>query len=87
MTVRLPLAVTAPDPSGTYRADLHLLFSPSFPGAADLAAPWRDLSDCPLDPAQMWLDCTIDALSTSAYIRSIACRRRPRGAKAHWEMR
>ena len=42
-------------------------FSPTFPGAADLAAPWRDLSDCPLDPAQMWLDCTIDALSTSAY--------------------
>jgi hypothetical protein len=67
VTVRLPLAVTAPDPSGTYTLTSTFFFSPTFPGAAELAAPWRDLSDCPLDPAQMWLDCTIDALSTSAY--------------------
>jgi len=66
VTVRLPLSVTAPDPSGTYAVTSTFFFSPTFPGAADLAAPWRDLSDCPLDPAQMWLDCTIDALSTSA---------------------
>ncbi len=66
VTVRLPLGETAPDPSGTYAVTSTFFFSPTFPGAADLAAPWRDLSDCPLDPAQMWLDCTIDALSTSA---------------------
>lgn len=27
-----------------------------------VAAPWRDLGDCPLDPAELWLDCAVDAL-------------------------
>jgi hypothetical protein len=31
-----------------------------------VAAPWRDLGDCPLDPGQIWLDCAIDALGSAA---------------------
>ena len=32
------------------------------PLVQQVAAPWRDLGDCPLDPAQVWLDCTVDSL-------------------------
>jgi hypothetical protein len=61
--VALPLYDTVPDPVGRYDATSTLIFSPPLPAAGAIAAPWRDLADCPLDPAQMWLDCTIDALS------------------------
>ncbi len=37
--------------------------TPPLPAAVALAAEWRNLADCPLDPAQLLLDCTIDALS------------------------
>src|SRR5205823_9595059 len=65
--VALPLDAVAPDPTGTFDVTSAFAFSPPLAAAAPLAAPWRDLADCPLDPAQLWLDCTIDALSgTSA---------------------
>jgi hypothetical protein len=59
----LPLADASPDPVGTFAVTSQMAFSPPLPAAAAMAAPWRDLSDCPLDPAQIWLDCTTDALS------------------------
>lgn len=33
--------------------------------ALRIAAPWQDLTDCPLDPGQFWLDCAVDALGAS----------------------
>jgi hypothetical protein len=61
--VALPLTDATPDPVGTFAVTSSLSFQPPLAAAAALAAPWTDLSDCPLDPAQLWLDCTIDALS------------------------
>jgi hypothetical protein len=60
--VALPLIDAGPNPAGTYVATSPLPISPPLPAAASLAATWRDLTDCPLDPAQLLLDCAIDAL-------------------------
>jgi hypothetical protein len=61
--VSLPLYDAMPDPLGTYSVTTDLLFPTPLEAAAALAAPWTDLSDCPLDPAQRWLDVTVNALS------------------------
>jgi hypothetical protein len=61
--VSLPLYDATPDPLGTYSITTDFLFSTPLAAAAALAAPWKDLSDCPLDPAQRWLDFTVNALS------------------------
>jgi hypothetical protein len=61
--VSLPLIDTVLDPVGTFSVTSTLTFAPPLAAAAVLAAPWANLSDCPLDPAQLWLDCTVDALS------------------------
>jgi hypothetical protein len=60
--IALPLVDVGPDPVGTYAATTSLPIAPPLAAAATLGAAWRDLTDCPLDPAQLWLDCTIDAL-------------------------
>lgn len=62
--VALPLTDATPDPVGTFAVTSTLTFQPPLAAAAPLAAAWADLSDCPLDPAQLWLDDTIDALSS-----------------------
>ena len=48
---------------GRFALTTPITFRPPPPAAAAIAGPWRDLSDCPLDPAQLLLDCMIDALS------------------------
>jgi hypothetical protein len=63
--VALPLVDAGPDPVGTYVATSRLTIAPPLPAAATIAAAWSDLTDCPLDPAQLWLDCTIDALGST----------------------
>ncbi|MES1208425.1 MAG: hypothetical protein ABUS79_21005 [Pseudomonadota bacterium] len=62
--VAVPLIDAVPDPVGSFAVTSTLPFAPPLAAAAVLAARWSDLSDCPLDPAQLWLDCTVDALST-----------------------
>src|SRR4029079_4370380 len=47
------------------------------PGSRASAAPGRDLSDCPLDPAQLLLDCIIDALSPETAADPLDCRPNP----------
>ena len=55
------------DPTGRYTALSHLTFRAPPPAAMQIAAAWGDLSQCPpLDPARLWLDCTLDALRTDA---------------------
>jgi hypothetical protein len=61
--VSLPLYDAIPDPLGTYSVTTDLTFATPLAAAATLAAPWAALSDCPLDPAQRWLDFTVNALS------------------------
>ncbi|HSY39397.1 MAG TPA: hypothetical protein VLA79_07710, partial [Polyangia bacterium] len=71
--VALPLTDWSPDPVGTYTVTSTLKFAPPLAAAAALAAPWSDLSDCPLDPAQLWLDCTVDALSPATSADPLDC--------------
>jgi len=71
--VALPLTDWFPDPVGTYTVTSALKFAPPLAAAAALAAPWNDLSDCPLDPAQLWLDCTVDALSPASSADPLDC--------------
>ena len=71
--VALPLTDWSPDPVGTYTVTSTLTFAPPLAAAATLAAPWADLSDCPLDPAQLWLDCTVDALSPATSADPLDC--------------
>ncbi|HLK93083.1 MAG TPA: Ig-like domain-containing protein [Polyangia bacterium] len=71
--VNLPLADAIPDPVGTYSVTSTMMFSPPLAAAAPLAAPWADLADCPLDPAQLWLDCTVDALLPATAADPLDC--------------
>ena len=61
--IALPMYDVVPDPIGTFAVTSWLRFEQPLAAAAVVAAPWRDLSDCPLDPAELLLDCTIDALT------------------------
>lgn len=63
--VGLPLHDAVPDPIGVFALTSTLDFKPPLAAAAVVDTAWRDLSDCPLDPAQLLLDCMIDALSQS----------------------
>ena len=71
--VALPLRDASPDPVGTYTLAWPLRFAPPLAAAAVIAALWRDLGDCPLDPAQLFLDCTIDALSPATDLDRLDC--------------
>ena len=64
--VALPLAEASPSPVGAFDVTSQFSFANPPAASAAIAAPWLDLQDCPLDPAQLWLDCTIDALSGSS---------------------
>jgi hypothetical protein len=75
--VALPLYDAVPDPSSAFAVTSTFDFDPPLAAAAAIAAPWRDLSDCPLDPAQLLLDCTIDALSLATPGDPLDCRPSP----------
>jgi hypothetical protein len=69
----LPLRDAVPGPVGWFAVTSPITFTPPLPAAAFIAAPWRDLSDCPLDPAQLLLDCIIDALSPETAADPLDC--------------
>lgn len=62
MRLWLPLADPAIAVAGSFAIESSFRLPDSTTVVRTVAAPWTDLSDCPLDPAQRWLDCTIDAL-------------------------
>jgi hypothetical protein len=71
--VAVPMVDVGPDPAGRYAATSELSIAPPLAAAEELAAVWRDLTDCPLDPAQRWLDCTIDALGPTSNSDPLDC--------------
>jgi hypothetical protein len=71
--VLLPLARLNPAPTGVYRAVSQFNFSPPLPGTVSARSVWKDLSDDACDPAHLWLDCTIDALSGSSADDPLDC--------------
>jgi len=77
--VDLPLRDAAPSPVGRFMVSSPLVFVPPLAAAAAIAGPWRDLGDCPLDPAQMFLDCFTDALSPASADDPLDCQPKPGG--------
>jgi hypothetical protein len=73
VAVALPLRDAVPSPVGRFAVRSPIVFRPPPPAAASIAGPWRDLSDCPLDPAQLLLDCIIDALSPETAADRLDC--------------
>jgi hypothetical protein len=71
--VSVPMVDVGSDPVGHYLAITPLTIAPPLAAAATLGATWRDLTDCPLDPAQLWLDCTLDALGPTSDADPLDC--------------
>lgn len=72
--VWLPLHDAVPNPIGSYAVKSSFDFDPPLAAAAAIAAPWRDLGDCPLDPAQLFLDCIVDAMSPETADDPLDCK-------------
>jgi hypothetical protein len=72
--VQLLLRDVVPNPVGRFAINSTFTFAPPLAAAANIAGPWRDLGDCPLDPAQLFLDCTIDALSPPTLEDPLDCK-------------
>lgn len=63
VNIPVPMGLAAPVLTGRYELASELAFAPAPPaGAVAVAEAWAGLSRCPQDPAQLWLDCTLDAL-------------------------
>jgi hypothetical protein len=71
--IAVPMDDVGPDPVGRYAATTALPIAPPLAAAEGIAAIWRDLTDCPLDPAQRWLDCTVDALGPTSDADPLDC--------------
>lgn len=65
LDIALPLAAVVLAPASAYDISAHVLLA-TRNIATRIATPWLDLTDCPLDPSQLWLDCAIDALGSPA---------------------
>jgi len=75
--VALPLRDPVINPVGTYAVTTSLQFVPPLDASAAIARAWRDLGDCPLDPAQLTLDCIVDALSPASPSDPLDCKPSP----------
>jgi hypothetical protein len=72
MRVLLPLTRLFPSPEGRFVATSHFTFA--LPGTVSAQKAWTDLSSDVCDPARLWLDCTIDALSGSSAEDPLDCQ-------------
>lgn len=62
VTFVLVLDDLAPRVAGNYALDSEIVLKNPIVPLAPLLHPWVDLSDCELDPAQLLLDCVVDAV-------------------------
>ena len=79
MLVRLPLAWIYPSPAGSFHAVSQFSLVPPLPGTVSAQDTWKDLSSDACDPARLWLDCTIDALSGDSAEDPLDCQPVPGG--------
>ncbi len=63
--VYLPLTAFYPMATGNYALSSEWEFAPLPDAVTEIAEAWREQARCPLAPSDLWLDCTIDALSNS----------------------
>jgi hypothetical protein len=62
-----------PVPLGTYQVKSDFGLVPAPRALATIQSAWRQWSRCPLDPARLWLDCTLDALATDPVKDPLDC--------------
>ena len=62
-----------PVPLGTYQVASDFKLVPAPRALAAIQSAWRQWTRCPLDPARLWLDCTLDALATDAVKDPLDC--------------
>ena len=62
-----------PVPLGIYQAKSDFRLAPAPSGLTTIQSAWGQWTRCPLDPARLWLDCTLDALSTNAATDPLDC--------------
>jgi hypothetical protein len=74
MLVQLPLTWIYPSPVGSFHAVSQFSLAPPLPGAVSAQDTWKDLSSYACDPARLWLDCTIDALSGTSAEDPLDCQ-------------
>jgi len=74
MLILLPLPRLYPSPEGTFQAVSGFTFTTPLPGTASAQTTWMALSNDGCDPASLWLDCTIDALSTPTADNPLDCQ-------------
>jgi hypothetical protein len=63
--VYVPLTAYYPLARGNYALSSEWEFAPLPNAVTQIAEAWRTQAVCPLAPSDLWLDCTIDALSES----------------------
>jgi hypothetical protein len=51
-----------PAPSGTYQVSSDFRLNPAPSALTTIRSAWQQWTRCPLDPARLWIDCTIAAL-------------------------
>ncbi len=64
--VVLPLSPVDPSIVGRFAAVSQLRFTQEYAPLGAIRTAWRELDACELDPARLWLDCTVDALAPTA---------------------
>ena len=62
-----------PVPLGIFQAKSDFKLVPAPSGLTTIQSAWGQWTRCPLDPARLWLDCTLDALSTNAATDPLDC--------------
>jgi hypothetical protein len=73
--VTLPLFPLEHTAVGQFSAISQLRFVQDVPPPLhDLREAWRQLEACELDPARLWLDCTVDALGPATATDPLDCR-------------
>jgi len=64
LNIEVPLVSLDVLIAGTYLGKAELQFSDTPAGAQLVEEAWQAVSGCPYAPAQFWIDCLVDALST-----------------------
>jgi hypothetical protein len=73
--VTLPLTALDSSPVGQFSTVSQLRFLQDAPlPLHNLREAWRQLEACDLDPARLWLDCTVDALGPVTAADPLDCR-------------
>jgi hypothetical protein len=79
MRVFLPLTRLRVSPLGTYKVIANFEFPQQQADIASVRDQWKVLSARICDPASLWLDCTIDALSGDSAADPLDCQPVPEG--------